>query len=325
MIFIEISIIAKGDLDMFRLLSGIYLGWGLGANDAANIFGTGVASRVIKYRTAVILTAVFVLIGAYLEGAKGIETLSGLANMDMNTAFIASLAAAITINVLTVLALPVSTSQAVVGSILAVGLIDKSINLSILLKVLLSWVLSPIGAGVISYVLYKVLGKLIEGKVKNIRIWSLIMKIGFFAVGIYGSYTLGANNVANATGVFVKAGMMNATWATIVGGLSIGLGVITFSKRVMMTVGKKITELNDFAALIAVLGQDITVHIFAWIGVPVSTSQAIVGAVIGVGLVKSSKSLNFKVLANIGLGWLSTPTASLIIAFLTLKLYALIF
>ncbi len=310
---------------MFRIISGVYLGWGLGANDAANIFGTGVASGVVKYRTAIILTAIFVLIGAYLEGAKGMETYGKLANMDMNTAFIASFAAAVTINVLTILALPVSTSQAIVGSILAIGIYTHSLSLKILTKVLLSWVLNPIGAALISYILYKVLGHLIEGKVKNVRVWSLIMKIGFFAVGIYGSYTLGANNVANATGVFVKAGMLTPTMAAIVGGLSIGLGVLTFSKRVMMTVGKRITQMSDFAALIAVLGQDITVHIFTWIGVPVSTSQAIVGAVMGVGLVKSSKSINLKVLGNIGLGWLSTPTASLVIALIMLKLYSLIF
>ena len=310
---------------MFRIISGVYLGWGLGANDAANIFGTGVASGVVKYRTAIILTAIFALIGAYLEGAKGMETYGKLANMDMNTAFIASFAAAVTINVLTVLALPVSTSQAIVGSILAIGIYTGSLSLKILIKVLLSWVLNPIGAAVISYLLYKVLSKLIEGKVKNVRVWSLMLKIGFYIVGIYGSYTLGANNVANATGVFVKAGMLTPTMASIVGGLSIGLGVLTYSKRVMMTVGKKITQMSEFAALIAVLGQDITVHIFTWIGVPVSTSQAIVGAVMGVGLVKSSKSINLKVLGNIGLGWLSTPTASLVIALIMLKVYSLIF
>ncbi|RKX97181.1 MAG: inorganic phosphate transporter, partial [Spirochaetes bacterium] len=143
--------------------------------------------------------------------------------------------------------------------------------------------------------------------------------------GIYGAYTLGANNVANSVGVFVKAGMVSSTTAAIIGGLSIGLGVLTFSKRVMMTVGKKITNLSDFAALIAVLGQDLTVHIFTWVGVPVSTSQAIVGAVMGVGFVRSSKSLNLKVLANIGLGWLSTPTSSLIIALILLKLHSLLF
>lgn len=310
---------------MFRLISGVYLGWGLGANDAANVFGTGVASGVVKYKTAVVLTSIFVLIGAYLEGAKGIATYGKLANFDINTAFIASLAAAITINVLTILALPVSTSQAIVGSMVAVGMVRGNLNLQILIKVLLSWVLTPIGAGIISYILYRVLGWLIEGRVKNVRVWSLMMKVGFFIVGIYGAYTLGANNVANSVGVFVKAGMLSATTASVVGGLSIGLGVVTFSKRVMMTVGKKITNLSDFAALIAVLGQALTVHIFTWVGVPVSTSQAIVGAVMGVGFVRSSKSLNLKVLANIGLGWLSTPTSSLIIALILLKLHKLLF
>ena len=310
---------------MFRLISGVYLGWGLGSNDAANIFGTGVASGVVKYRTAVILTAIFVVIGAYLEGASGMVTYGKLSNMDMNTAFIATLSAAITINVLTILALPVSTSQAIVGSIMAIGIYTHSLSLRVLTKVLLSWVLNPIAAAIISYGLYKVLGSLIEGKVKNVRVWSLTIKIGFYIVGIYGSYTLGANNVANATGVFVKAGMLTPTWAAIVGGLSIALGVLTFSKRVMMTVGKRITHMSDFAALIAVLGQDITVHIFTFLGVPVSTSQAIVGAVMGVGLVKSSKSIDLKVLGNIGIGWISTPTASLIISLILLKLYSIIF
>jgi len=309
---------------MFWLFSGVYLGWGLGANDAANVFGTGVASGVVKYRTAVILTAIFVIIGAYFEGSRGITTYGKLSDMDIITAFIASLSAAITINVLTILALPVSTSQAIVGSIIAVGLVGTGINYSILVKVLLSWVLNPVAAAIISYILYRILGWLLEGKIKNVSVWSLIMKIGFFAAGIYGSYTLGANNVANATGIFVKAGIITSKAAAMIGGIAIGFGVLTYSKRVMLTVGGRIAHLSDFAALIAVLGQDITVHIFTWIGVPVSTSQAIVGAVMGVGLVKSSKAINFKVIGKIFIGWLSTPAASLIITFVLLMLHHII-
>ena len=89
----------------------------------------------------------------------------------------------------------------------------------------------------------------------------------------------------------------------------------------MYTVGKRITELSDFTALIAVLGQDITVHLFSWVGVPVSSSQAIVGAVIGVGMVKSSKRVDLKVVGRITLGWLSTPAAAFVITYVVLKLY----
>lgn len=306
---------------MFRILSGVYLGWGLGANDAANVFGTGVATGVVKYRTAVILTSVFVIVGALAQGSRGMHTIGALADMDVHTAFIASLAAAITITILTILAIPVSTSQAIVGAILAVGVLGKGVQVSILVKVLLSWVSSPFAAALISYTLYRILGSLLEARALNVRIWSILMKFGFYLVGIYGAYALGANNVANTTGVFIKAGVLTPFMAALIGGVSIGIGVCTYSRRVMFTVGRKITDLNEFAALIAVLGQDITVHLFSWIGVPVSTSQAIVGAVIGVGLVKSSRKVNFEVVGRIVIGWLSTPAAAFVITFVLMKLY----
>jgi PiT family inorganic phosphate transporter len=310
---------------MFRLIAGVYLGWGLGANDAANVFGTGVSTGVVRYRTAVLLTTLFVIIGAYVQGSRGMHTIGSLADVDINTAFIASASAAVTINVLTILAIPVSTSQAIVGAILAVGLLGPGIQLSILMKIIISWIVSPVFAALISYVLYRILGSLLEARVANVRVWSLIMKVGFYLAGIYGAYALGANNVANTTGVFLKAGMITSKNAALIGGLSIGMGVCTYSRRVMQTVGRDITQMSHFAALIAVLGQDITVHFFSWVGVPVSTSQAIVGAVTGVGLVKSGKAVNYRIIGRIAIGWLSTPAAAFIICLAILLLRSTLF
>lgn len=100
---------------MFRLISGIFMGWSLGSNDSANVFGTAVFSKKVRYRTAVILTAVFVMAGAVLQGYRGMHTLRGLTEQTIDTAFIASLSAAVTVMLMTILKLPVSTSQAVVG------------------------------------------------------------------------------------------------------------------------------------------------------------------------------------------------------------------
>ncbi|MCK4534937.1 MAG: inorganic phosphate transporter, partial [Syntrophobacterales bacterium] len=55
---------------MWRVASGVFLGWTLGSNDSANIFGTGVAANIIKYRTAIILISIFVILGAVAEGDK---------------------------------------------------------------------------------------------------------------------------------------------------------------------------------------------------------------------------------------------------------------
>ena len=108
---------------MYRLLSGVFMGWSLGSNDSANIFGTAVFSKTIRYRTAVILCAIFVIVGALLEGQGGMHTLSGLVEQTRDSAFFASLAAALTVTIMTVLRLPVSTSQAMVGAIIGIGLV----------------------------------------------------------------------------------------------------------------------------------------------------------------------------------------------------------
>ena len=125
---------------MTSLLGGIFLGWSLGANDAANVFGTAVSSRMVKFWTAGILASAFVLAGALLGGQSGIETLKGLTRFTSNQAIIASIAAACTVTIMTLLGLPVSTSQAVVGAILGVGFLNRQLNFAGLGKVVVCWV-----------------------------------------------------------------------------------------------------------------------------------------------------------------------------------------
>jgi PiT family inorganic phosphate transporter len=294
---------------MFRVISGIFLGWALGANDSANVFGTAVSSRMIRYLTAVFLTALFVVIGALLQGHEGMHTLGSLTTLDLNGAFIASMAAAVTVTIMTVLKLPISTSQAVVGSILGIGIMSRNINLSGLYKVLICWVGTPIGGFVFALIIYVSL-RFIYKKVKpNIFITDSLLKIGLILAGCYGAYALGANNVANVTGVY--AGNLLTSWqAVLIGGVAIAIGAVTYSRKVMMTVGKSIVKLDAFSAFVAVVAHSLTVHIYALIGVPVSTSQAIVGAVLAIGFVQGVHSIQFSTLARVLSGWVLTPVIS---------------
>jgi len=113
---------------MISLLSGIFLGWSLGANDASNAFGTAVTSKMLRFRTAAVLAAVCVIAGALLEGQSGIETLKGLTRLTPHQAVVSSVAAAVTVTIMTLLGLPVSASQAVVGAILGIGFINRQVN-----------------------------------------------------------------------------------------------------------------------------------------------------------------------------------------------------
>jgi PiT family inorganic phosphate transporter len=292
---------------MLSLLGGVFLGWSLGANDASNVFGSAVASRMLKFWTAAILASVFVLIGALLQGQAGIETLKGLTQFTLEQAVVSSVSAATTVTIMTILGLPVSTSQAVVGAILGIGILNQQINLHGLGKVVSCWLGTPVGAVIVAVIVYKVLAAFYNKLKINLVQSDILIRLSMIVAGSYGAYALGANNVANVTAVFVGAGHLSVFSAALIGGLSIGLGILTLSKRVMETVGKKLVKLDPFSALVVLLAQSITVHIYTFIGVPVSTSQAVIGAVLGVGIVKGISTVSGRTLVNIIIAWILTP------------------
>jgi len=301
---------------MITYLGGLLLGWGLGANDSANVFGTAVSSNMVKFRTAVILIAVFVIIGACLQGAEGIETLRKLSAQTKQSSALTVLAAALTVVLMTGLKLPVSTSQAVVGSIVGLGLMRNQANLAGLKKVIVCWLGTPIGGMLFCVLFYSMARYLINKYRPNMFKLDPVLRIGLVICGCYGAYALGANNVANVSAVFVGREMFTARTATLLGAVAIAIGSLTYSKNVMMTVGKGIVKLDSVSALICVLSQAVTVHIFAIVGVPVSTSQAIIGAVIGISLIKGIQVINIKTLGRVCCGWLLTPVVAASLAVL---------
>jgi PiT family inorganic phosphate transporter len=299
---------------MVSLLGGVFLGWSLGANDAANVFGSAVSSRMVKFWTAAVLASIFVVLGAVLEGEAGMHTYQGLTSMNLRFAVIASVAAALTVTLMTLLGLPVSTSQATVGAILGVGIMTQSLNFAGFGKVVSCWVGTPIGGALVAVILYKGLGFFYNRSRLSLFQSDAVMRCALIVAGSYGAYALGANNVANVTGVFVGAGKLEVLPAALLGGFSITLGIMTFSRRVMETVGKRLVKLDPYSALVVVLAEAITVHFYTVVGVPVSTSQAVIGAVLGVGIVKGANTIRKRTLYNILCGWMFTPFVACLVA-----------
>jgi len=300
---------------MWQLISGLYLGWALGANDASNVFGTAVASRMLPFFTAATLCGVFVCLGAILSGEAGMATYSSLSTTTLQTAFIVAAMSAITVTFMTWRQLPVSTSQAVVGALIAVGVFNDQVHFGVLGKVVVCWLGTPVGAMIVAVLLYLVLGQLLNLLSLNLFQSDLVLRWCLVIAGSYGAYALGANNVANVTGAFVGEEMLTVQQACLLGGLSIALGVFTFSHGVMMTVGRGLVKLDAFSAFIVICAEGIVVHFYAIVGVPVSTSQAVVGAVLGIGIVKGVKTVNKRTLSNIVLAWTTTPFITFIITF----------
>ncbi len=329
------------------LTSGLFLGWSLGANDAANIFGTAVGSKMVKFKTAAILASVFILLGAVIGGAGAAHTLGKLGSVNaIAGSFTVAFAAAITVAWMTKLKLPVSTSQSVVGAIIGWNFFSHSVtDYNSLTKIMLSWLASPILAAIISVIVFKIMQKIIEKSSIHIITQDMFTRLGLIVVGAMASYSLGANNIANVMGVFVDVspfkdlsfyGLFKLTNIQILfafGGLAIGVGVFTYSKKVMMTVGDGLVKLSPIAALIVVLSQAIVLFLFSSEGlehwlythglptiplVPVSSSQTVIGAVIGIGLAKGGRNIKYGTLGKIASGWVSTPVIAGIVSFTVL-------
>ena len=330
----------------FFLSSGLFLGWSLGANDASNVFGTAVGSRMIRFRTAAIYCSLFVILGAVISGAGASHTLGKLGAVNaIAGAFLVAFSAALSVYMMTRARFPVSTSQAIVGAIIGWNLFSGSVtDVTALSKIVSTWIFCPLLAAVFAIILYKTTAFVINRF--QIRMFRLdaITRYSLLLAGIFGSYALGANNIANVMGVFVPVAPFEhitilgvsfspAQQLFFIGGIAIGVGVFTYSKRVMMTVGTGIFPLTPVAATVVVWSHSMVLFIFSSEMlqnlllslhlptiplVPVSSSQAIVGAVIGIGLLKGGKGIRWRTVGGIASSWVTTPIIAALVCFISL-------
>jgi PiT family inorganic phosphate transporter len=330
------------------LSSGLLLGWSLGANDAANVFGTAVGSRMLRFSTAAIVCGVFVVLGAVLGGAGPSEGLGELGAVNaLGGSFTVALAAAATVFSMTRLGLPVSTTQAVVGGIVGWNLFSShATDLAALTRIVGSWIAAPVLGALFALLLYWGTDYIIKVAKPHVLWLDQLTRIGLLAAGAFGAYSLGANNIANVVGVFVAAsplgdmslGPFSITGEQrlfLLGALAIAVGAF-FSRKVMMTVGKNIVTVGPVGGWVVVVAHSLVLFVFTSqslqalierIGlptiplVPVSSSQAVVGAVCGLALAhgfKGARQINLRVLRNISLGWLATPAVAALISYIAL-------
>ncbi len=150
------------------------------------------------------------------------------------------------------------------------------------------------------------------------------------------AFAHGANDVANAIGPvaavldIIKNGAISDVavippWLLAFGGIGIVIGLATWGWRVIETIGKKITELTPTRGFCAEFGAATTILLASKMGLPISTTHCLVGAVLGVGLARGMRALNLNMLKDIVLSWIITIPASAIMSILVFYLFKTIF
>jgi PiT family inorganic phosphate transporter len=400
---------------------GLFMAWGIGANDVANAMATSIGSKAVSLGQAVLIAAIFEFGGAVLAGGGVTSTIrKGIVNVGLFAndptlliyGMLASLlAAGLWLLIASRFGWPVSTTHSIVGAIVgfaAVGLGIGSVHWGSVAVIVLGWVLSPVVAGIVAYVIFSsvqhfILDRadpltaarrlipfymflagftisavtLIEGlahigmQLSLAASYALAVAIGLVIAGIgslavrripmpsetdrelhFGTierlfgvlqvitacamaFAHGSNDVANAIGPvaavvgIVGTGTVAQTsqvsiWVLALGGTGIVVGLATFGRKVIATVGTGITALTPSRGFSAELAAAATIVIGSGIGMPVSTTQTLVGAILGVGLARGIAAIDLRVVRGILLSWFVTVPAGALLSMLIFYLIRLI-
>lgn len=306
--------------------SALFMGINIGGNNAAASMGAAYGAKARTKYQAVMLIGVFSLLGAVIDGGAVIKTLgSGIlpqGTILLGGAIVAVGAAGVAVFLANVFRVPISTSQAAVGSVVGIGFFygASKINVPLLGYIISWWVVTPVLAWLLAYLMGKYLHTRIliwladhhesEASIRK----SLNVLLTFS--GCYVAYSAGANNAANAVGPFVGAGLTTSLNGAIFGGLAIGLGALLMGGRVLDTVGKEITELCVIRATFVEFTAAILVHIASILGIPVSLGEIVAAGVIGIGCANSGMHIvRSDTVKKIMIAWVISPILAGALAF----------
>jgi phosphate/sulfate permease len=256
--------------------------------------------------------AAFAILGAMLQGHHVMNTIGkGIVKTDLNylAVCVALICSGFFVTLATFYRIPTSTSQAIVGGVVGIGLaVGAEVDFSKFILIAESWIICPVLVMTLAYGLMH----LIRLVLRKFETSSILFQqaFGYLAIisACYVAYSMGANNAGNAVGPVANLNIFPPKVLLFIGGVSIAVGAWTYGHKVADTVGKGITPLDIPGAFVAQISSAFGMHLFSMFGIPVSTSSAIVGAVVGVGLVKGAGGISLRTILTILIGWVLTPT-----------------
>jgi PiT family inorganic phosphate transporter len=302
-----------------------------GFHDAANSIATVVATRVLSPTVAVLWAAFFNFVAAFAFGVKVATTIGkGVVDPHVVTQWVvlAALLGALCWNILTwYFGLPTSSSHALIGSLAGAGIAHAGTGVlqwSGINKILVFIVLSPLLGMVLGFILmtitYWVLQRARQGPV---NVWSRRLQLVSSALYSLGH---GANDAQKTMGVIAillfTSGYLGKEfyvpyWVVLISYAAIAAGTLSGGWRIVKTMGMRITDLRPIDGFCAETGGAATLFLASSLGVPVSTTHTITGAIVGVGATRRFSAIRWGVASEIAWAWLLTiPCAGLMGALL---------
>lgn len=318
------------DLALILLLLGLLFAFlmamNLGGNDAANPTSAVVGTGIMTVKRALVLFSIFTLAGACLQGFMVMKTIGKgiVPSIDIAGAFAIILAANIWIFFATFRGMAISTTHSTICAVIGYGMVKYGIggfNSSVLGSIVLSWFASPFFSMALAMILYKIIAAYLERHKEADQKRELFFKALLIFSLALSAFSFGANDVANATGIYVTIAsqigqlpdMSAMILLSIYGVAGIIVGGFLFGPRVIETLAYRVTRLDLTTGLAASISNALVVYLFTTIpyiiwgyGLPISTSYAAVGAIIGASFARSAKSVSRGTSLTLILYWILT-------------------
>ncbi|MED4726962.1 inorganic phosphate transporter [Aneurinibacillus migulanus] len=316
-------------LSYVAIAVALFFAMNIGASGTAASMGAAYGAGAIhNRRAAMLIVAIAALLGAVLGGGEVVKTIgNGIipsSVLSVETVIVILFSATFTLFLANLMGIPLSTSEVTVGSIIGVGLAYKSLFASKLMVILSFWIIVPL----ISFGVAYVLGLAIK---RAERKWTFLTGagkwkrwLGFLLVagGAFEAFSAGMNNVANAVGPLVGAGIMSTSSGVWIGGAFVALGAVVLGGKVLETNGKKITRLSLLQGSAVSFTGGTLVITASLLGIPVPLVQATTCAIVGVGTAENGFRLWQKgVIRQIAQVWIVSPVSSLVVAYAVMNLW----
>lgn len=305
--------------ELIPVAACVLIAFGIGSNDTSNALGICIGCGVIKLRRALFIFGCFVLIGILIQGQKVMDTVGkDLVAVNLTILSISLSVAALLIIVSNWKKLPLSTHQVIIGSLTGSAVASGAqVNFTAMIEIVVSWIISPLVAFFTALLLYKGMEKTIS-RLSLFRI-ERILRILLLGSGMLIAYNTGANELATILGPVIHAGVIEQIRASLVGSLFVFLGAVLLSRRVIETIGKGITTLDPYSGFAAQFGAGTCVLFFTFLGMPVSTTYCIIGAIGGVGMSKGMETVKFALIRKIMTNWVIAPSLAFLGSFLIMR------
>jgi PiT family inorganic phosphate transporter len=284
----------------------------MGAHYTGAVMGMPFAVRAVSERPALLLIAVFCVLGATFA-SEPVQRTVGLhvvqaARVTPLMALVMVTGAFVLTTIYTYCKVPTSTIQILVFCIVGTGTAaGVPVTWTTIGELAMTWALAPVAAALLGYAATKLLRRRAGPP------WGLL------AVGIAASFVLGANDVANAVGVWDMVHVGNLMLAGLCGGAAMGLGAITWGRRILHRVAFEIVDLDGSTATAAQGVQAAVVIAAVTQGFFTSINQALVGAMSGAAAAQH-RAVNTRNLFGILKGWLISPISGFAFCFLAYRI-----